>query len=141
MRSGFDLRKSIQELESHDWGEATYGSYLVTTCHRLRRKPLIEFTLEDLRLMIGQEISLPILIPIALERLEEEPLAKGDFYPGDLLAAVLRIDDLFWSRHPEPSLRISQIVRRAKEFVLSLEEIECRAIRKVLEETSQSFPE
>ena len=56
MRGGFDRTKSLQELERHDLGEPPYGSYLVTTVHRLRRKPLADFTVEDLRIMIGQGI-------------------------------------------------------------------------------------
>src|SRR6516165_7980740 len=85
---GYDRQKSLQELEQDNWGEPPYSSYLVTTIHRLRRKPLAEFTTEDLRIMIGQRISLTFLIPLALERLEDQPLAGGDFYPGDLLHAM-----------------------------------------------------
>ena len=52
------LDKSLQELEQSDWGEGKYGSYLVTTIHRLRRIPLGQFGIEDLRIMIGQNIGL-----------------------------------------------------------------------------------
>jgi hypothetical protein len=31
--------------------------------------------------------------------LEAHPLASGNFYPGDLLAAVARVPDVFWSAH------------------------------------------
>src|SRR5262249_2428107 len=98
---GFDRRKSLQELEQDDWGEPTYDSYLVTTVHRLRRKPLAEFTVEDLRIMIGQKISLSFLIPLAVERLEEEPLAAGHHYGGDLLHVVLLTGEAFWASHPD----------------------------------------
>jgi hypothetical protein len=40
MDVGFDRTKCLQELEHDDWGEPTFSSHLVTTCHRLRRKPL-----------------------------------------------------------------------------------------------------
>ena len=86
MRDGFDKSKSLQQLERDDWGEPSYNSYLVTTVHRLRRKPLTEFTVEDIRIMIGQGIGLPFLMALALKNLEQEPLAAGDLYPGDLLA-------------------------------------------------------
>ena len=85
-----DLSRSLEELEGLDWGAPTYDSYLVTTCHALRKKPLREFGVEDLRIMIGQNIGLPFLLPLALEVLKKEPLAAGDYYDGDLLAAVLR---------------------------------------------------
>lgn len=78
--------QSLQELEGEDWGEPTFPSYLVRTCHALRRKPLREFMVEDLRIMIGQNIGLDYLIPLALEHLQQNPLVAGDFFPGDLLA-------------------------------------------------------
>jgi hypothetical protein len=41
--------KTLDELEGVVWGEPTFDSYLVTTCHRLRTKPVDEFSVEDLR--------------------------------------------------------------------------------------------
>jgi hypothetical protein len=141
MRGGFDRRKSLQEIEQDDWGEPSYDSYLVGTCHRLRRKPLNEFTVEDLRIMIGQGISLPILIPLAVERLEEDPLAQGDYYPGDLLAAVLRTDEAFWSGHPDSLQRLRQVVRRARESTPRLDEMTRPTVEEVLEEAPRILSE
>ena len=62
-----------------------------------------EFTTEDLRIMIGQNIGLPFPVPIALETLENDPLSEGDLYPGDLLKSVLTAERDFWAR--EPALR------------------------------------
>src|SRR6266436_2786608 len=98
--SDFDPSKSLQELEGKDWGEPTYDSHLVTECHRLRRIPLREFTGENLRIMIGQQIGLPHLIPLALELLRKDSFTAGDLYGGDLLAAVLRADSHFWVASP-----------------------------------------
>jgi hypothetical protein len=95
--------QSLQELEKQDWGEAPFPSHLVRTCHALRRKPLRDFTVEDLRIMIGQNISLDYLIPLALEHLQRDPLVAGDFFPGDLLANVLKVKAAFW--HVYPHLR------------------------------------
>ena len=96
-----DRMKSLQELEYADWGEPNYDSYLVTTCHRLRRKPLMEFTIEDLSTMIGQQIGLPYLLPLALDRLAEDPLVGGDMFPGDLLTVVAGVPPQFWQQHPD----------------------------------------
>jgi hypothetical protein len=82
---------TLDELEGFVWGEPNFDSYLVTTCCRLRTKPIDEFTVEDLRIMIGQQISLPHLIPIAAKVLEKEPLAEGNYYPCDLLNAVIDV--------------------------------------------------
>ncbi len=141
MKEGFDRRKSLQELDHDDWGEPTYHSHLVTTCHRLRQKPLAEFTVEDLRIMIGQRIGLPFLVPLAVERLEEEPLAAGDFYPGDLLQAVLRAGETFWVDHPDSLQRVRKIVGRVKDLLPSLDEIDRPTVIEVLAEAPQSLTE
>jgi contact-dependent growth inhibition (CDI) system CdiI-like immunity protein len=92
MRYPFDVSKTLDELDPPAWGQPTFGSYLITTCHLLRKKPIGQFSAEELRVMIGQQIGLQWLIPLALDVLEREPLTEGDFYPGDLLASILRIN-------------------------------------------------
>ena len=94
----FDVDKTLEELEDADWGEPSYHSHLVETCHELRRKPLRDFTIEDLRIMIGQQIGLPFLVPLALDILEQNPLAEGDFFAGDLLYSVFRVRLVFLER-------------------------------------------
>ena len=88
--------KSLESLEKDTWGEPNYESYLVTTCHKLRRKPLNEFDIEDLRIMIGQDIGLFYLVPLAIEELEKNIFAEGHFYEGDLLKAVITSSEEFW---------------------------------------------
>ena len=91
-----DLSKSLEQLENKKWQEPPYPSYLVTTIYSLRRKPLKDYTIEDLRISIGQNCSLEYLIPIALEKLKKNILAEGHFYEGDLLTNVLNSDENFW---------------------------------------------
>ncbi|WP_136658755.1 contact-dependent growth inhibition system immunity protein [Nitratireductor sp. XY-223] len=92
------MSKTLEELEGDDWGEAEDGSPLVQTCHALRRKPLDQFSTEDLRVMIGQDIGLYHLLPRAIDVLRENPLASGDLYEGDLLVSVLQCRDAQDSR-------------------------------------------
>ena len=40
--------------------------------------------------MIGQQSSLPILLPIALEELESDPLAEGDLFAVSVRPALRR---------------------------------------------------
>jgi hypothetical protein len=81
--------RTLEELEGDDWGEPKFSSYVVTTCHRLRRKPVRDLTDEELRLATGQQMGLQFLLPIAIKRLQSDPLASGDMYPGALLENVL----------------------------------------------------
>ena len=122
--SEFDRSKTLQELEDEDWGKPTYDSHLVTECHRLRRVPLREFTPESLRIMIGQQIGLPFLIPLALELLRVDPFTAGNLYEGDLLAAVLRADSRFWIASPELRADAARIAQQALSLLPSLDEFD-----------------
>jgi hypothetical protein len=135
----FDLSKSLQQLEGDDWGEPTYDSHLVTECHRLRQVPLREFTAEDLRIMIGQQIGLSYLIPIALEVLRADPFAQGAFYCGDLLAAVLRAEVAFWRQFPELRREAAGIAARAFILLPTLDEIDRQTAQDVLTEANHIF--
>jgi hypothetical protein len=107
-----DRRKTLDELEGVVWGPAAPSDTgLVRTCHRLRTKPIGDFTVEDLRVMIGQDIGSHVLVPVALEVLDKDPLAEGDFYPGDLLHSLLRLEAAFWSQEGEYRDRLSRILR------------------------------
>lgn len=109
----FDRNKSLQELEDADWGEPRFPSHLVTACHRLRRVPLREFGVEDMRIMIGQNIGLAYLIPMALERLAADAFVEGNFYPGDLLSATLQVEERFWDQRSDLRDRLAAIAGTA----------------------------
>ena len=141
MKCDFDRRKSLQELEQEAWGEPAFDSHLVTTVHQLRRKALAEFTVEELRILIGQNVSLPFLIPLALERLAEDPLAEGDFYPGDLLYAVLHVDEAFRAGHPEVVQRVCKIVERVRALLPSLDVSDRPKVAELLREASHLLKE
>jgi hypothetical protein len=136
MKADFDRNKSIQELEQDNWGEPTFHSHLVKACHDLRRKPLIQFAIEDLRLMIGQGIGLAYLVPMTLDHLEKEPLAEGDFYPGDLLTAVLEIDETFWIGDQDSLHRVLRIISQIREALSSLDEPNSQTVQRVLQKAT-----
>src|SRR5688572_28941555 len=95
------LNSTIEGLEGDRWPEPEWPSHLVCECHRLRKVQLRLFTIENLRIMLGQDIGSRYLVPIALEHLEADLLAAGDFYPGDLLCNVLSLPREFWRDNPE----------------------------------------
>jgi hypothetical protein len=120
----FDRTKSLQQLDGEDWGEPTYDTHLVTECHRLRRVPLDQFTVENLRIMIGQQIDLEYLLPLALEHLRADPLAEGAYYPGDLLSAVLRAGREIWQHHPDWQSEVAGMAARTAPFFAGNETLE-----------------
>jgi hypothetical protein len=115
-----ERRKSLQELEKQKWGNDDFPSLLVRTCSALRRKPLQDFTVEDLRIMIGQNFSLNYLVPLAIEYLQHDPLVSGDFFPGDLLTNVLKVQPGFWLVRPDLRRAVEDIVDHLKPFPTDL---------------------
>ncbi|MET9896574.1 contact-dependent growth inhibition system immunity protein [Streptomyces sp. NPDC006465] len=101
--------RSLEELERAHWpAPSAEDTRLVATAHALRRRPIGELTVEDMRLLIGQDLGLPYLLPLALEVLRNNPMAEGDMYEGDLLSAVLTRNPSVWAEFPElgPELRV-----------------------------------
>jgi hypothetical protein len=110
----FDTSKTLDQLENTIWGEPTgFVTGLIKECHRLRKIPIENFTIENLRVMIGQQIGLKFLIPLALEELKINPLAEGDFYEGDLLCSVLRVLSDFWRNYGYWQVELEAIVEKA----------------------------
>jgi len=105
---------SLEEIEGDFWGDPPTGATrLISTVHDLRRKPVGLLGVEDLRVLIAQQVGLPVLVPRALSALERDPLAEGDFYPGDLLVAMRRVPPDHWRAHPDQRARLLAVAGAA----------------------------
>ena len=92
-----DRSRSLQELEGADWGDPmTAETPMIGRVLTLRRKPLKDLTDGELRLAIAQHVGFPLVLELAVERLRPNPLLLADFYPGDVLAALIRVDEQDW---------------------------------------------
>ncbi len=112
-------QKTLENLEKDIWPALSpdEGSQLIKTCTSLRKKPLQEFTTEDLRIMIGQEIGLHFLMPLAIETLTKELFAEGDLYEGDLLKAVLEIESTFWDDHKTEWEELNELIKNQRQEI------------------------
>jgi hypothetical protein len=111
-----ESKRTLDTVDPPAWGPAPSDTTpLIRRCHELRTKPLREFTVEDLRIMIGQQVALNRLVPIALDRLRPDPLIEGDCYPGDLLASTLRVDAAFWKRLPDLEVELRNLTKDLRE--------------------------
>lgn len=116
------LAKTLEELEGAVVREPKDSdTHLVQTCLRLMRVPVNRLTTEDLRMLIGQAISLEVLVPLALDTLEQDPLAAGNLYFGDLLHAVVRVPIPFWTMKPELRARLDSIIGDLKDRIRFVE--------------------
>ncbi len=112
-------QKSLESLEKKTWSvlSSDKGSYLIKTCNFLRKKQLQNFTTEDLRIMIGQEIGLYFLIHIAIETLTDNLFAEGDMFEGDLLKSVLEVDTKFWDDNKNYWLRLNALIKDRRQEI------------------------
>jgi hypothetical protein len=108
--------KSLEALEQKDWGDpASAPTNLVKRCIELSKVPVETFTLGDLRLMIGQQFGLPYLVPIALEKLEDDMFVEADYHEGDLLSNILNVDTEFWRDNRNYWAQLNQLIRDKRQ--------------------------
>jgi hypothetical protein len=114
--------KTLEKLEKKVWPilSSDEGSYLIKTCNSLRKKQLQDFTTEDLRIMIGQEIGLYFLMPLAIETLTNDLFAEGDMYEGDLLKNVLEVDTKFWDDNKNYWQQLNEIIKDRRQEIVKM---------------------
>lgn len=113
-------QKSIENLEGQNFGNPSEApTNMVKRCLELCKVPLDKFTIEDLRLMIGQGFSLRYLIPLAVEHLKTNIFVEGDLFPGDLLKNVLAVDTNFWTDHKQLWREINELIKNRRNELAS----------------------
>lgn len=96
-----DRTRTLTQLEGKNWGSLVeYPTTLVQRCHELRNVPLGHLTLADVRLLLGQNIGVAYLLPIALETLLAGPIFDEELYPGALLQAACRARPEYFATAP-----------------------------------------
>ncbi|MCX4511495.1 contact-dependent growth inhibition system immunity protein [Streptomyces sp. NBC_01619] len=118
MNSTLDRQRSLEELEGHRWPEPPPDATgLVKAVHALRALPIGSLTVEELRRLIGQNVGVPFLLPLALESLRKTApaQAEGGFYDDDLLSAVLTVNPAAWTRSPQFAQELKCIVASLRD--------------------------
>jgi hypothetical protein len=91
-----DSSKSLAELTGIDWGVAPADAgTLVRERHEIRRTPIRDLPHAAIVRFLDMGSDADILVPVALERLRDDPDAVG------LLCAVLRAEHFGWRDQPE----------------------------------------
>lgn len=112
-------QKTLENLEKEYWDDADHGDTgLVKRCFELRKIPLEQFTIEDLRLMIGQKFSPDYLIPLALEVLQNDLFAEGNLFPGDLLKTCLTLPTDFWDNNKNHWTTLNNLIQNKRSKIL-----------------------
>jgi hypothetical protein len=104
--------RSIEQLENDYWKDVSFPSNLVKRCFNYRKIPVLELTIEQLRLLIGQQIALPFIVPKAIIILQADVLVEGDYYPGDLLNSLLGLSEADWNQCPDEKNKFLELLRQ-----------------------------
>jgi hypothetical protein len=114
-------QKSLATLENKSWGNTFDApTNLVKCCTELAKIPIADFSLSDLRVMIGQQFGLLFLIPVALEKLQANIFIETDFYEGDLLSSILNIGTSFWKSNEDYWTEINNLIRNKRQQLVDM---------------------
>ena len=103
--------RTLEQLENTIWPAVPEeSSPMMVRCHALRKVPLANLSAGDCRVLINQGIGEKYLVPLALGYLEGHPVLEGDYYPGDLLVAMIRVEKSFWRSCPSDLERLNRVV-------------------------------
>ncbi|WP_371101143.1 contact-dependent growth inhibition system immunity protein [Streptomyces sp. PU_AKi4] len=105
------LDRTLDELDPPRWEDpAADATHLIRTVHGLRRVPLRELRPGDLRMLVGQRVALPYVLPFAVSLLLEEPLPDATFYEGDLLLTAVEAPASAWALFPDLAVRLRDVI-------------------------------
>ncbi|MFJ8055357.1 contact-dependent growth inhibition system immunity protein [Streptomyces sp. NPDC096142] len=110
---------SLEQLEGQRWPDPSEGStHMVKNIHELRRKPIAELQAHELARLVGQDVGLPWLLPLAAEHLRDNAAshAAGGWYDDDLLYATV-------TRSPDTWRSLPEVARDLKETVTGLRDL------------------
>ena len=105
-------QKSIENLEKDFWGQPPKASTpLVNKVHELRTIQIEKLEPKDIRLLIGQNVGLKYLIPLALDILRDNLFVDAELYDGDLLKTVMNVNDDFWLNNKDVKSQLDDLLQ------------------------------
>ncbi|MFJ8842146.1 contact-dependent growth inhibition system immunity protein [Streptomyces cyaneofuscatus] len=107
------MQNSLEQLEGFEWpAPPADATGLVTAAHNLRKRPIGSLNAHELGRLIGQDIGLPWLLPVAVNILRETVADQRltGFYDDDLLTAVLTRKSNVWRSHPQLAADLKEII-------------------------------
>ncbi|MEV7324291.1 contact-dependent growth inhibition system immunity protein [Streptomyces sp. NPDC093970] len=116
MPQPFDRTRSLEQLDGERWGDPPADTTsLVRNVHAWRRRPVGTLEPHELGRLIGQDVGLPWLLPLAVEILRDKA-AAGGFIDGDLLYAVVTRSPAVWADRPELARELKTAVGMMTEL-------------------------
>ena len=111
------MGKSIEQFEKDYWKKPSQSTSLIEKCHNYRKIPVENLSVEQLRLLISQKIGLKYIVPVAIDQLEQNILSEGDYYKGDLLITISKIEKSYFDSNPEQRDKLRLLVSSKQDLL------------------------
>ncbi|WP_328873150.1 contact-dependent growth inhibition system immunity protein [Streptomyces sp. NBC_00287] len=105
--------RSLEQLEGQRWPDPPEDTtHLVKNVHELRRRPIGTLETHELARLIGQDVGVPWLLPLAVKILRDAAPnhVAGGLYDGDLLYAVVSVRPEVWADAPDLARKLEETV-------------------------------
>lgn len=76
------------------------------------QRPVVEASLAEVLTALVNGSCLGAAVPIALARVERDPLASTGCFDGDLMRGLMEVPGPFWGRHPRLYERYREALRQ-----------------------------
>jgi hypothetical protein len=116
-----DPSRSIADLDGLVVERGAYESGRTAWLARALVSPLGQLGPAEWALLLRHDRGVAHVLPLAVVRLEREPLTPIDGQPGALLAAVLTVPAATWHAHPVLTARVRALLPTAVTMAGSLD--------------------
>lgn len=119
-----DTTRSIEQLEGVYWPEPDEErkSNVVLKSNALRKKPLSELTIEDVRTALIQQVGIIYTVPIAINLLKHNPMVESLNFEGEILGALLDVPISFWLKRPCLVEEVNKLYKQFEETIPNMED-------------------
>lgn len=142
-----DEEKTPTEITGVVIGKYEFETSLIENARKFSNMPLKSIPDEGLRLLLGQNLYLEVVVPATICFLSVKPFAGGDFEDGALIRTLfLRVDKDFWKTHPKLLTSALEALRGGRKklsdaFLSTLDEEELSFLSDAEENYSQAEKE
>jgi hypothetical protein len=116
-----DDPRSLNQVMKLETAPPPYATQMVEQIEIACATPLKDLSVDQVRLLIGQQIGLEFIMPRALYELSKNPLVYASYYQGDLLNACLSVDREFWMQHEGHWYELDTIFKAFRETMKDIE--------------------
>ena len=97
---------------------------------------ILNYTLDDVRFMLTQQIADETLISMAFDYLQKDILIEASYYEGDLLGSLVDLPPEFWAKNQVYYQQLKDLVTKNKDFMANSLDLAINADRNLIKRVS-----